>query len=27
VSDGRPLATDLIAQLRAHRWERDWVVA
>ena len=26
VSDGRPLATELVARLRAHRWERDWVV-
>src|SRR5262245_23102281 len=26
VSDGHPLATDPVAALRAHRWERDWVV-
>jgi hypothetical protein len=26
VSDGRPLATELVDALRAHRWERDWVV-
>ena len=24
ASDGRPLAPDLVARLRAHRWERDW---
>jgi aryl-alcohol dehydrogenase-like predicted oxidoreductase len=26
ASDGRPLAPSLVASLRAHRWERDWVV-
>jgi aryl-alcohol dehydrogenase-like predicted oxidoreductase len=27
VSDGRPLPQTLVDALRAHRWERDWVVA
>jgi len=26
VSDGVALAPPLLEQLRAHRWERDWVV-
>ena len=26
ASDGRPLAAALVDALRAHRWERDWVV-
>jgi aryl-alcohol dehydrogenase-like predicted oxidoreductase len=26
VSDGRPLANELVDALRAHRWERDWLV-
>jgi aryl-alcohol dehydrogenase-like predicted oxidoreductase len=26
ASDGRPLPSDLLDRLRAHRWERDWQV-
>jgi aryl-alcohol dehydrogenase-like predicted oxidoreductase len=26
ASDGRPLAAPVVDSLRAHRWERDWVV-
>ena len=26
VSDGRPLASPVMTALKAHRWERDWVV-
>ncbi len=26
VSDGHPLPDSVVAALRAHRWERDWVV-
>jgi aryl-alcohol dehydrogenase-like predicted oxidoreductase len=26
ASEGAPLPADLMARLRAHRWERDWVV-
>jgi aryl-alcohol dehydrogenase-like predicted oxidoreductase len=26
VSDGQPVSAELVARLRAHRWERDWQV-